>query len=238
MTVEKAIRINKYLADKGYETRRGADEIITKGLVTINGKRAVLGDKVTEADVVVVSQKRKPTQYVYLAYNKPKGLVTTNAQGEEKEITDAVHYRTRVFPIGRLDKESYGLIILTNDGRITDRLLNPDKNHEKEYVVEVNKKYTPGFLRNMTEGVDIGNPKEPYTTKPTKMKKLKETTFSITMTEGKNRQIRRMTEKLGYTVTDLKRVRVQNILLGNVKPGAYREIVDEERETFLNSLGL
>jgi len=236
--MEKVIRINKYLADKGYETRRGADEIITKGLVTINGKRAVLGDKVTETDVVVVSQKRKPTQYVYLAYNKPKGLVTTNAQGEEKEIVDTVHYRTRVFPIGRLDKDSYGLIILTNDGRITDRLLNPDKNHEKEYVVEVNKKYTPSFLKHMTEGVDIGNNKEPNMTKPTKMKRLKDTTFSITMTEGKNRQIRRMTEKLGYTVTDLKRVRVQNILLGSIKPGAYKEIVEDEREAFLSSIGL
>ncbi len=235
---QKTIRINKYLADKGYATRRGADDIITKGLVTINGKKAALGDKVTEADVVVVSQKRKPNQYVYLAYNKPKGMVSSNAQGDDQEIVDAVHYRTRVFPVGRLDKDSYGLIILTNDGRITDRLLNPDKNHEKEYVVTVNKKFTPGFLRNMAEGVDIGSKQEPYVTRPTKMKKIKEATFSITMTEGKNRQIRRMTEKLGYTVIDLKRVRVQNILLNDTKPGQYREIVNEERETFLNSLGL
>lgn len=231
---QKAIRINKYLADKGYATRRGADEIITKGLVTINGKRAVLGDKVTETDTVVVSQKRKPNQYVYLAYNKPKGIVTTNAQGEEKEIVDAIHYRTRVFPVGRLDKDSYGLIILTNDGRITDRLLNPDKHHEKEYIVTVNKKYTPAFIKHMTEGVDIGD----YVTRPTKVKKLKDMTFSITLTEGKNRQIRRMTEKLGYTVTDLKRVRIQNILLNDTKPGQYREILDEEREVFLTSLGL
>ncbi|MCX6703468.1 MAG: pseudouridine synthase [Candidatus Zambryskibacteria bacterium] len=231
---EKAIRINKYLALKGYETRRGADEIITKGLVTINGKRAVLGDKVTEADVVVVKQKRKPTQYVYLAYNKPKGIVTTGAQGEEKEIVDAVHYRTRVFPIGRLDKDSYGLIILTNDGRITDRLLNPEKNHEKEYVVTVNKKFTPAFMKHMSSGIDIGD----HMTKPAKFKKIKEDVFSLTLTEGKNRQIRRMTEKLGYTVTDLKRVRVQNIELNAVKPGQYREIVDEEQEVFLNSLGL
>lgn len=231
---QKAIRINKHLADKGYATRRGADDIIQKGLVTINGKRAVLGDKVTETDVVVVNQKRKPNQYVYLAYNKPKGLVSTNAQGEEKEIIDAVHYRTRVFPVGRLDKDSHGLIILTNDGRITDRLLNPDKHHEKEYVVTVNKKYTPAFIKHMTEGVDIGD----YVTRPTKVKKLKDMTFAITLTEGKNRQIRRMTEKLGYTVTDLKRVRVQNILLNDTKPGQYREILDEERENFLNSLGL
>lgn len=231
---QKAIRINKYLADKGYATRRGADDIIIKGLVTINGKKAVLGDKVTDTDVVVVNQKRKPNQYVYLAYNKPQGVVTTNAQGEEKEIIDAVRYRTRVFPVGRLDKDSHGLIILTNDGRITDRLLNPDKYHEKEYVVTVNKKYTPAFIKHMTEGVDIGD----HITRPTKVKKLKDMTFSITLTEGKNRQIRRMTEKLGYTVTDLKRVRIQNILLNNVKPGAYREIVDEERENFLNSLGL
>jgi len=231
---QKAIRINKYLADKGYATRRGADDIISKGLVTINGKKAVLGDKVTDTDVVVINQKRKPNQYVYLAYNKPQGVVTTNAQGEEKEIIDAVRYRTRVFPVGRLDKDSYGLIILTNDGRITDRLLNPDKHHEKEYVVTVNKKYTPAFIKHMTEGVDIGD----YVTRPTKVKRLKDTTFLITLTEGKNRQIRRMTEKLGYTVTDLKRVRIQNILLNNVKPGQYREIIDDERETFLTSLGL
>jgi len=230
----KPMRINKYLADKGYATRRGADEIIEKGLVMINGKRAVLGDKVTENDTVVVSQKRKPTQYVYLAYNKPKGIVTTGAQGEEKEIIDAVQYRTRVFPVGRLDKDSYGLIILTNDGRITDRLLNPDKNHEKEYVVTVDKKFTPAFVRHMTEGVNIGD----YVTRPTKVKKIKDTVFSIVLTEGKNRQIRRMTDKLGYTVIDLKRVRIQNIELGNVKPGAYREIIDDERETFLTSLGL
>ena len=231
---QKAIRINKYLADKGYATRRGADDIISKGLVTINGKKAVLGDKVTDTDVVVINQKRKPNQYVYLAYNKPQGVVTTNAQGEEKEIIDAVRYRTRVFPVGRLDKDSYGLIILTNDGRITDRLLNPDKHHEKEYAVTVNKKYTPAFIKHMTEGVDIGD----YVTRPTKVKRLKDTTFLITLTEGKNRQIRRMTEKLGYTVTDLKRVRIQNILLNNVKPGQYREIIDDERETFLTSLGL
>lgn len=231
---QKAIRINKYLADKGYATRRGADDIITKGLVTINGKKAVLGDKVTDTDVVVVNQKRKPNQYVYLAYNKPQGMVTSNAQGEDREIIDAVSYRTRVFPVGRLDKDSHGLIILTNDGRITDRLLNPDKHHEKEYVVTVNKKYTPAFIKHMTEGVDIGD----YVTRPTKVKKLKDMTFSITLTEGKNRQIRRMTEKLGYTVTDLKRVRIQNILLNNLKPGQYREIIDDEREVFLSSLGL
>ena len=231
---DKPIRINKYLADKGYATRRGADEIIEKGLVMINGKRAVLGDKVGPTDTVVVSQKRKPTQYVYLAYNKQKGIVTTGAQGEEKEIIDAVQYRTRVFPVGRLDKDSYGLIILTNDGRITDRLLNPDKNHEKEYIVTVDKKFTPAFIRHMTEGVNIGD----YVTRPTKVKKIKDTVFSIILTEGKNRQIRRMTDKLGYTVINLKRVRIQNIELGNVKPGAYREIIDDEREAFLISLGL
>lgn len=235
---QKALRINKYLADKGYATRRGADEIITKGLVTINGKKAVLGDKVIDTDVIVVNQKRKPNQYVYLAYNKPQGVVTSNAQGEEKEIIDAVHYRTRVFPVGRLDKDSHGLIILTNDGRITDRLLNPDKHHEKEYVVTVNKKYTPAFIKHMTEGVDIGSNKEPYITRPAKVKRLKDTTFSITLTEGKNRQIRRMTDKLGYTVDDLKRVRIQNILLNDTKPGQYREILEDERENFLNSLGL
>jgi 23S rRNA pseudouridine2604 synthase len=227
------IRINKYLADKGYATRRGADEIISKGLVTINGKKAVLGDKVSETDTVVVDHKRKPTQYVYLAYNKPRGVVSTNAQGEDEDISDKVHYRTRVFPVGRLDKDSYGLIILTNDGRITDRLLNPDKQHEKEYVVTVDRKFTPAFVRHMSSGVDIGE-----MTRPAKVKKIKEDIFSITLTEGKNRQIRRMTEKLGYTVTDLKRIRIQNIHLGQIKSGQYKEIVGEEQEEFLNSLGL
>lgn len=228
------MRINKYLAHKGYSTRTGADEMIKKHMVSINGRVAVLGDKVTEKDVIEVKKSKRPEKYVYLAYNKPKGMVSTNPQGDEKAISGEVKYRVKVFPVGRLDKDSYGLIILSNDGRITDRLLNPDRAHEKQYIVQVDQKTSPAFLKHMSEGVTLGDEQ----TRPAKVKKIKEDSFEITLTEGKNRQIRRMTEKLGRTVIDLKRVRIQNIMLGQIKPGTYREILDDELHTFLLSLGL
>lgn len=227
------MRINKYLAHRGIATRLKADELIQKGLVTINGKKAVLGDKVNKEDKIEVKGQTKQT-YVYLAYNKPKGVVTSNPQGEEKDILQTIHFNTRVFPIGRLDKNSYGLIILSNDGRITDRLLNPEKNHEKEYVVEVDRKFTPAFLKNMENGVEIGG----YKTKPAILKKINDKKFSIILTEGKNRQIRKMTEKLGYTVIDLCRTRIQNIRLDKLKINSFREIEEKEKEDFLKSLGL
>jgi 23S rRNA pseudouridine2604 synthase len=226
-------RINKYIANKGYATRKGADLMIERGLVTINGKKAILGDKVKNDDKVEVKTSQKQS-YSYLAYYKPKGVVTTNARGEEKDIADIIHFKTKVFPIGRLDKESYGLILLTNDGRVTDRLLNPIKEHEKEYMITVDRNFTPAFLKHMGNGVNIGD----MITHKAKVSPVSNNTFSITLTEGKNRQIKRMTEKLGYTVRDLKRIRVQNILLGNLKPGAYREIVGEELKEFLISIGL
>ena len=227
------MRINKYLAHRGISTRNKADELIKQGLVKINGKKASLGDKVLENDKVSVENKIY-NNFVYFAYNKPKGVVTTNPQEREKEILDNVKTKEKIFPVGRLDKNSYGLIILTNDGRITDRLLNPDKNHEKEYVVEVDRKYSPAFLENLKKGVNIGD----YKTKPAIVKKINDKKFSITLTEGKNRQIRRMTEKLGYTVKDLCRVRIQNIKLGNLKQNQYQELNEEEKNTFLKSLGL
>lgn len=227
------MRINKYLAHRGITTRVNADELVKKGLVTINSKKAVLGDKVLETDTVKVSGKNKPS-YSYVAYNKPKGVVTANPQKNEQEILDVIPLKTKVSPIGRLDKNSYGLIILSNDGRITDRLLNPEKNHEKEYVVEVDRKFTPAFLKHMQEGVMIGE----YTTKPAVVKKLDDAKFSIILTEGKNRQIRKMTEKLGYTVKDLCRVRIQNIKLDHLKSNSYREITGDEKDEFLKSLGL
>ena len=228
------MRINKYLAHKGVATRTGIDELIKSNKILINGRIAVLGDKVSETDVVEIRGKHTKKELVYLAYNKPKGIVSTNPQENEKGILEKGKFPTKVFPVGRLDKDSHGLIILTNDGRITDRLLNPIYEHEKEYIVEVNHKFTPAFLKHMGDGVDIGE----CVTKPTIVKKIGDTVFSIVLTEGKNRQIRRMTEKLGYTVTDLRRVRVQNIELGKIPLNSFREIIGEEKEKFLNSIGL
>jgi|SRR3989344_3753890 len=228
------MRINKYLAHKGIATRAGVDELITRGKVTINGRKALLGDKVLEKDVVEVRGVHHKKKNVYLAYNKPRGIVTANPQGNEKDILKSLKFPAGVFPVGRLDKDSHGLIILTSDRRVTDRLLNPLYKHKKEYEVEVDRRFTPAFVKHMQEGVDIGG----YVTKPATVSKISDTTFTITLTEGKNRQIRRMTEKLGYTVRDLKRIRIQNIKLENIPQNSYREISGSELEEFLKGLGL
>jgi 23S rRNA pseudouridine2604 synthase len=228
------MRINKYLAHKGIATRTGVDELIKSSKILINGVVAKLGDKVLETDKVEVRGTHHKKKYIYLAYNKPTGVVSTNPQRDEKGIIENIKISEKVFPIGRLDKESHGLIILTNDGRITDRLLNPIYHHEKEYVVEVDRKFTPGFIRNMQDGVDIGE----AITKPAKVIKIDEKVFSITLTEGRNRQIRRMTEKLGYTVRDLQRIRIQNIELQKTPLNSYREIKGVEAEQFLKSINL
>ncbi len=230
------MRINKYLAHKGVATRTGVDDLIKSKKVLINGKTAVLGDKVSETDKVEVRGVHTKKKYIYLAYNKPKGVVSTNAQNNEKDIMQSVSIKNKegIFPVGRIDKESSGLMILTNDGRITDRLLNPVYEHEKEYLVEVDRKFTPGFVRNMQEGVDIGD----AVTKPAKVNKVDDNVFNIVLTEGKNRQIRRMTEKLGYTVRNLQRIRVQNIKLEKIPVNSYREINGDELKEFLESIGL
>lgn len=228
------MRINKYLAHKGIATRTGVDDLIKHQKVIINGKIAKLGDKVLETDKVEVRGTHTKKTYIYIAYNKAKGVVSTNPQGNEKSIIQNIKLDTKVFPIGRLDKESHGLIILTNDGRVTDRLLNPIYKHEKEYVVEVDRKFTPAFLKHMQDGVDIGE----AVTKPAIVKKMGEKIFSIILTEGMNRQIRRMTEKLGYTVRNLQRIRVQNIELGKIPLNSYRQITGDELAVFLKSIEL
>ncbi len=230
------MRINKYLAHKGVATRVGVDELIKNKKVLINGKTAVLGDKVLETDKVEVRGVHSKKKFVYLAYNKPKGIVSTNAEGAEKDIMKSISLKNKdgIFPVGRIDKESSGLMILTNDGRITDRLLNPIYEHEKEYIVEVDRRFTPGFIKNMQEGVDIGE----CITKPAKVNKIDDDIFNLVLTEGKNRQIRRMTEKLGYTVRKLERVRVQNIKLDKMPANSYREINGDELDEFLKSISL
>jgi 23S rRNA pseudouridine2604 synthase len=226
------MRINKYLATKGVASRREADKFIEEKKVTINGRLAVLGDKVNEGDLV--ETKNIDKNNVYLAFNKPKGIITNNPQGEEKEINEIIKYPQEVFALGRLDKESEGLIILTNDGRITDRLLNPENAHEKEYVVMTDKSINPEFLRIMKKGVRLD---DGYITKKCSIAKLADRTFSIILTEGKKRQIRRMCESLGRRVMSLKRVRIMNIELGKLKSGELREMKGKELEGFLQELG-
>lgn len=232
---EYPMRINKYLAHKGYSTRKGSDELIKKKAVTINGKLAVLGDKVNEKDVVEVKQKSKAKKYSYFAYNKPVGMTTPNSDDDENSVARSISVGgSRVFPVGRLDKNSHGLMILTDDGRITDRLLNPDYAHDKEYVVTVRNNLRPSFKKHMEAGVDIGD----YVTKKCQVEILGVSSFKIILIEGKKHQIRRMCTTLHNDVTDLKRIRIMNIRLGKLVPGQTRPIEKTELELFLKNIGL
>ncbi len=212
------IRINKYLALKKISTRRGADELVKQKKVFINGKLAVLGDQVTEKDKVEVKGAEEK-KYVYFAYNKPVGIETNSP-------------RENLFPLGRLDKASHGLLILTNDGRITDGLLNPKFFHEKEYLVKTSNKLRSNFKQKMEAGVNI----EGYMTKPCKVQILNDFAFRVTLTEGKKHQIRRMCSNLFQEVADLKRERIMNIKLGKLGSNSTREIKGEELATFLQLL--
>ncbi len=220
------MRINKYLAWKKISTRRGADELVLNKKVAINGKVAVLGSKVNEGDIVKIKEEKDPSkikQYVYLAYNKPVGVETDSP-------------KEGLFPLGRLDKASHGLLILTNDGRITDRLLNPKYVHEKEYVVQTKEKLRSSFKAKMEAGVKIESAEGNYLTKPCKVKIINPTTFRIILTEGKKHQIRRMCSALFQEVADLKRERIMNIKLGNMKQKGTREIKGLELSTFLDQV--
>ncbi len=232
MEEKKEIRINKYLADKGVCTRREADKIIESGKVFINDRKAVLGDKVRETDKVEVKNKTK-TNYSYYAYNKPRGIITHSPQKGEKDISSSINLKG-VFPVGRLDKNSEGLIILTNDGRITDRLLSSKYEHDKEYIVKTSKPIKQFQLSIMEGGMEL----EGIETKPCKTKLLDDNSFSITLTEGQKHQIRRMCDNLSIKIESLKRVRVMNIKLGDLKTNQYKKIESEELKDFLVSLSL
>ena len=227
------MRINKYLALKKHSTRRGADELINKKQVFINSKLAVLGDKVNETDQVDVRFRGKQIPYIYIAYNKPKGIITHSAQEGEKEIKQVVAVKD-IFPVGRLDKDSHGLIILTNDGRITERLLGPNYFHEKEYLVKTKNKLRSSFKEKMEAGVKIDQEK----TKKCKVQIIDPHTFKVILTEGKKHQIRRMCDALFQEVADLKRIRIMNIQLGKLADGSHRKIEGEELQTFLKQLEL
>ena len=225
------MRINKYLAFTKQYARREADRLIEKRLVYLNGKVAALGAKVALTDVVEVRGAKRT--YRYCAYNKPQGIITHSPQGKEVSITQSTKL-LGLFPVGRLDKDSCGLIILSDDGRVTDALLNPKYEHQKEYVVTCRGALPPRFKQRMEAGVDI----EGYKTRKCRVALLSEKTFSIVLTEGKKHQIRRMCSALGQTVQELKRIRIMNIKLGNLAPGAYRDVVGVELSTFLHSIGL
>jgi 23S rRNA pseudouridine2604 synthase len=210
-------RINKYLADKKIASRREADEYIGRGLVYVNGKKATLGQKIDpERDTVEV--KNLKNQFVYYAYNKPTGIVTTTPQKGEIDIIHYTHFPHKVFPIGRLDKDSHGLIILTNDRKMTTAMIGMDSKVEKEYVVKINEKVTDKFVDFLKNGVRLD---EDTLTKKCKVSKIAPDQFSIILTEGKNRQIRRMVSAFGYTVADLKRVRIGKVFLRTLKPGSF-----------------
>jgi 23S rRNA pseudouridine2604 synthase len=235
MKILYPIRINKYLALHNFSTRKGADELIKKGFVSINGNKAVLGDQVYENDKVVVSGKAPKKEYVYYAYNKAVGI-STNPDTKSKDILQATRFPTKVFPVGRLDKDSHGLILMTNDGRITDRLLSPKYVHEKEYVVKVDKPFSDKFIELMSNGVHFDG----FINKKCKVlrKPKSKDTFHIILTEGKKRQIRRMCESLHHEVIDLKRIRIMNINLDKIPQGEFREIKDKELKEFLKLLNL
>lgn len=228
------IRINKYLAESKHSTRRGADDLVSTGSVFINGRVAKLGEMVNEGDKIEVRYRAgKKKKLIYFVYNKPRGIVTHSAEKGEKDIKDMVPIKG-IFPIGRLDKESSGLIILTNDGRVTERLLSPKFYHEKEYVVTTKDKLANNFKQKMEEGVKIGN----EVTRPSKIEILDNNKFKIILTEGKNRQIRRMCAALHQEVRTLKRVRIMDLEIADLKENQYREIDGKELETFLASLEL
>lgn len=227
MAEENSIRINKYLSEVGFCSRRAADILLEQNRITINGKIPELGTKVFPRDEVRVDGKLvgKPKQnHVYIAFNKPVGIVsTTDTKGEKDNIIDYIGHKERIFPIGRLDKESEGLILLTSEGDIVNKILRSKNNHEKEYVVTVDRPITEGFIQRMSSGIPILG----TITNPCKVERLNRFKFKIILTQGLNRQIRRMCEYLGYNVKQLKRIRIMNIHL-DLPVGKWRYLTEKE----------
>jgi len=227
MTEPTAIRLNKFISDTGICSRREADRFIEDGQVRINGQVALMGTRVNDGDEVTLRGKplRANPTAVYLVYNKPVGITCTTDSAEPTNIVDAVGYPQRIFPIGRLDKPSEGLILLTNDGNIVNKILRAGNAHEKEYIVTVDHPFGDEFVRRLAQPIPILG----TMTKPCKVRQLSADTFNIILTQGLNRQIRRMTEFLGYEVVKLKRVRIMNVQLSGLRPGQWRELTPKEK---------
>lgn len=228
-------RLNKFLSEIGFCSRRAADKLLENGRVTINGQLALMGSKINESDEIRVDGelvKKSKTTPVYLAFNKPVGIVcTTDTKVEKNNIIDFIGYSSRIFPIGRLDKDSEGLILLTDDGDIVNKILRSSNNHEKEYIVTLNKPISQTFLKRMAEGVPILD----TITKPCIIQKINTNSFKIILTQGLNRQIRRMCLYFGYDVVTLQRVRIMNIHL-NCDVGQYRHLTPDEINILNQSL--
>lgn len=220
------VRLNKYLSEAGVCSRRNADKLIESGAVTIDGKKATMGMKVLPGQVVKVGKKTvsRTDEMVVLAVNKPVGIVCTEERRERNSIVRFLNYPIRVTYIGRLDKDSHGLLLMTNNGDIINKMMRAGNQHEKEYKVTVDKEITPEFIKQMSTGVPILD----TVTRPCKVTPIGKYTFTIVLTQGLNRQIRRMCEALGYQVKDLFRTRVMNIELNGLKDGAYRKLTDAE----------
>jgi len=234
--IEYPIRINRYLYLSGYCSRRQADKFIERGLVKINGKKAIMGQKVLEGEKVVVDDEvtNLKKSFEYYIYNKPLGVVSHNAQEGEKSVEDVFKTPEQIFPVGRLDKDSEGLMFMTSDRRIINKIIDPEFNHEKEYEVLVDKDLKEHVAKKMSAGVDI----EGYMTKPAKVKKIGNRRLKMILTEGKKHQIRRMCAALGYQVKKLKRVRIMHLELGSLPAGKGRKLTFPERKELLQSIGM
>lgn len=219
-------RVNKYISETGYCSRREADKLVEQGRVTINGVKAGMGDRVLPGQTVKVNGNliAGDDEMVYIAFNKPVGVTSTTDRKDKSNIVDYISHEKRIFPIGRLDKDSQGLILLTNDGDIVNKILRAGNNHEKEYIVTVNKPITESFVKRMGSGVPILG----VNTRKCVIEKLSEKTFLIILKQGLNRQIRRMCEYFGYEVTKLKRIRIMNIELNDLKKGQWRNLRKDE----------
>ena len=233
-TDNEGIRLNKYIASSGLCSRREADTLIESGKVTINGETAVQGSKVMDSDIVLVNGRKvtPDDDMIYIAFNKPLGVTCTTDKRDPSNIIDYIGFDERIFPVGRLDKNSSGLILLTNDGSIVNKLLRAENGHEKEYLVTVNRPYDKNFLRSMESGVPILG----QLTLPCRLKPAGDRTFKIILHQGLNRQIRRMCEYLGYKVTRLKRIRFMNISLGDLETGKWRYLTASEKKELLKEI--
>ena len=228
MSFQEPVRLNKYISESGVCSRREADRYIEMGQVLINGRKAKIGDRVKPTDRVMVSgreiEPREAVDHIYLAFNKPVGITSTTEQGVRDNMVDYVNHSARIFPIGRLDKDSQGLIFLTSNGDIVNKILRASNNHEKEYLVTVNKAITPQFVEGMSKGVSILR----VMTKKCFVHQESPFVFRIILVQGLNRQIRRMCEHFGYDVTKLERVRIMNVKLKGLPLGEWRELSQEE----------
>lgn len=231
---KEEVRINKYLTAAGFCSRRGADKLVEEKRVTVDGALAQMGTKVLPGQTVQVDGKEIAAgqNHVYIALNKPEGITCTTEGDVEGNIIDFMGVRERIFPIGRLDKDSSGLILLTSDGDIVNKILRAENHHEKEYIVKVKQEITPAFLQKMSEGVEITNMrnKTRVVTQKCRVKQLGPKTFCIVLTQGLNRQIRRMCTELGYNTLALRRVRIMNIRLGELQTGQWRYLTRQELE--------